>query len=244
MTITPKEVSKQDLEKKLKKEITFTKEDVINKKLLVADGDRIRKGEKLTEGLINPRKVLVLKGIRECQRFLVDEVQGVYKQQGVNTNDKHIEIIVKQMLRFVRITEPGDSDLLKGDLVDSGRFEKIHYRYKKAKKRPPKAEPILLGISKASLSTESFLSTASFQETTKVLTNAAVEGKTDYLRGLKENVIIGRLVPVGTGQDRFKDLMVKARHLPLGASIHEEYGDEIKEESSMEELDENLDDEE
>jgi len=238
MTITPKDVQK-DIEKKLKKEISFTKEDIINKKLLVTHGDKVKKGEALTEGLVNPRKVLLLKGIRECQRFLVDEVQTVYKQQGVNTNDKHIEVIVRQMLRFVRIIDPGDSDLLKGDLIDSGRFEKIHFRYKQAKKRPPKAEPILLGISKASLSTESFLSTASFQETTKVLTNAAVEGKTDYLRGLKENVIIGRLVPVGTGQERFKDLMVKARHLPLGAEIREE---EI--EIDEEELGENLDDEE
>ncbi len=194
---------------------TFTLDDIVGRKLLVVDGDKVRKGEKLTHGMVNPRRVLALQGIRECQKFLVDEVQSVYKEQGVDTNDKHIEVIIRQMLRFVKITDPGDTDLLTGDLVDHSRFDKICLRYIDAKLQPPKSDPILLGISKASLSTESFLSTASFQETTKVLTNAAVEGKTDYLRGLKENVIIGRLVPVGTGQEKFQNLMVKLAHAPI-----------------------------
>ena len=231
MTIVPKEgkevkkepepkasktVSKRKKKKDPDTKTTFTHEDVNIGKLLVSHGDKVRKGEQLSTGLVNPRRVLALQGIRECQRFLVDEVQGVYKEQSVDTNDKHIEVIVRQMLRFVKIIDPGDSDLLRGDLIDSGRFERLHSRYRRQKNRPPKAEPILLGISKASLSTESFLSTASFQETTKVLTNAAVEGKTDFLRGLKENVIIGRLVPVGTGQDKFQHLMVRLSQTPLG----------------------------
>jgi DNA-directed RNA polymerase subunit beta' len=219
LRISTKSVSAKELKdpkSKKRKDTTFTVEDLIGKKLLVAQGEKVKKGEAITQGMVNPRRVLALQGIRECQRFLVDEVQSVYKNQGVDTNDKHIEVIVRQMLRFVKITDPGDSDLLRGDLVDSGRFERVHYQFKRGKKRPPKAEPVLLGISKASLSTESFLSTASFQETTKVLTNAAVEGKTDYLRGLKENVIIGRLVPVGTGQDKFHSLMINLSKIHSG----------------------------
>ncbi|MBU1022811.1 DNA-directed RNA polymerase subunit beta', partial [bacterium] len=247
MSITPKEPkpevarkkkeSDKEKAKKTKKgkakkkdpdtKTTFTHEDIIGRKVLVSHGEKIRKGTQLTQGLVNPKRVLALKGIRECQRFLVDEVQSVYKDQGVDTNDKHIEVIVRQMLRFVKIIDPGDSDLLKGDLIDSGRFERIFSRFKKAKMQPPKAEPILLGISRASLTTESFLSTASFQETTKVLTNAAVEGMTDYLRGLKENVIIGRLVPVGTGQEKFKNLMVHYSKTPIAPKAVESISEVI-----------------
>jgi DNA-directed RNA polymerase subunit beta' len=241
MTIVPREgrevkkepepkPKKTDSKRKKKKDpdtkTTFTHEDINIGKLLVSHGDKVRKGEQLSTGLVNPRRVLALQGIRECQRFLVDEVQGVYKEQSVDTNDKHIEVIVRQMLRFVKIIDPGDSDLLRGDLIDSGRFERLHSRYRRQKNRPPKAEPILLGISKASLSTESFLSTASFQETTKVLTNAAVEGKTDFLRGLKENVIIGRLVPVGTGQDKFQHLMVRLSQTPIASGTSKKESDE------------------
>ncbi len=197
MTIRPKVGSKA-------KEVTFGPEVFTGKKIWVHDGDRIKKGEKLTGGLVNPREILQLSGVRKTAQFLVDEVQSIYKGQGVNTNDKHIEVIVRQMLKFLKVTEPGDSDLLEGDLIEAHRFENIVRDLEKEKLKSPKAEHMLLGISKASLFSESFLSAASFQETTKVLTNAAIEGKVDYLHGLKENVIIGRLVPVGTGRHDFK----------------------------------------
>jgi DNA-directed RNA polymerase subunit beta' len=185
----------------------FKREDFTGKHISVQEGDKVKKGQPLTrESLINPREILKVKGVRETQLFLVQEVQSIYKSQGVNTNDKHIEVIVRQMLKFVKITASGDSDLLEGDLIERYRFNKICKALEKSKKEFPEAEPVLLGISKASLSTESFLSAASFQETTKVLTNAAIEGKTDPLRGLKENVIIGRLVPVGTGRSRMRHL--------------------------------------
>ncbi|HDS29417.1 MAG TPA: DNA-directed RNA polymerase subunit beta', partial [Firmicutes bacterium] len=186
------------------KEVTFTAETFQGKKIIVLDGDKIKKGEPLTGGLINPREILKLSGVRKTAQFLVDEVQSIYKGQGVNTNDKHIEIIVRQMLKFLRVLDPGDSDFLEGDLVETYRFEDKCTELEKQKMKIPKAEHILLGISKASLYSESFLSAASFQETTKVLTNAAIEGKVDYLRGLKENVIIGRLVPIGTGRNDFR----------------------------------------
>ena len=155
---------------------------------------------------MNPREFLKVRGVRDTQLFLVQEVQSIYKSQGVNTNDKHIEVIVRQMLKFVKVISSGDSNYLEGDLVERYHFKEVVESLEKAKKTPPEAEPVLLGISKASLSTESWLSAASFQETTKVLTNAAIEGKTDHLRGLKENVIIGRLVPVGTGRSRMRYL--------------------------------------
>jgi DNA-directed RNA polymerase subunit beta' len=186
------------------KEVTFDEGHFTGKKLLVQDSDRVRKGDPLTGGLINPREILQLSGTRATAQFLVDEVQAIYKGQGVNTNDKHIEVIVRQMLKFMKVTDSGDSDLLEGDLVETYRFEEIRQEYEKQKMHPPKAEHVLLGISKASLFSESFLSASSFQETTKVLTNAAIEGRTDHLRGLKENVIIGRLVPVGTGRSDFR----------------------------------------
>jgi DNA-directed RNA polymerase subunit beta' len=189
------------------KPVIFKQEDFTGKHISVTEGDKVKKGQSLTkESLINPREVLKVKGVRDTQLFLVQEVQSIYKSQGVNTNDKHIEVIVRQMLKFVKIIDSGDSTFLEGDLVERHRFKAVTTAMEKAKKTPPKAEPVLLGISKASLSTESFLSAASFQETTKVLTNAAIEGKTDYLRGLKENVIIGRLVPVGTGRDHMRHL--------------------------------------
>jgi DNA-directed RNA polymerase subunit beta' len=186
------------------KEVVFGPDVFQGKKLLVSDGDRVKKGEPLTGGLINPREILQLSGVRKTAQFIVDEVQSIYKGQGVNTNDKHIEVIVRQMLKFLKVADPGDSDLLEGDLVEAYRFDEICAALEKQKMKPPKADHMLLGISKASLYSESFLSASSFQETTKVLTNAAIEGKVDYLRGLKENVIIGRLVPVGTGRADFK----------------------------------------
>ena len=143
-------------------------------------------------------------------KYLVDEVQEVYRLQGVKINDKHIETIVRQMLRRVRIKEVGDANLLVDDQVERWVFEEENERVLTEGKRPAIAEPLLLGITKASLSTESFISAASFQETTKVLTQAAIEGKVDYLRGLKENVIMGRLIPAGTGLARYRHLRLQA----------------------------------
>ena len=197
LTIRPRAGSKS-------KEVTMDESAFAGKKLIVSDGDRVKRGEPLTRGLVNPREILLLSGVRATEQFLVDEVQAIYKGQGVNTNDKHIEVIVRQMLKFVKVTDAGDSDLLEGDLKETHTYEDLVKHYEKQKLRPPKAEHVLLGISKASLFSESFLSAASFQETTKVLTNAAIEGRVDYLTGLKENVIIGRLVPVGTGRADFR----------------------------------------
>ncbi|MCG3150818.1 MAG: DNA-directed RNA polymerase subunit beta' [bacterium] len=220
-------------ERALAKESTWMGVDLEGSKILVEHGDEVKKGQELTEGKMNPRDVLRLRGVRECQKFLVDEVQSIYKEQGVDTNDKHIEVIVRQMMKYVRITETGDSDLLKGDLIEHYKFREIVEVLAERGMRVPEAEPVLLGISKASLSTDSFLSTASFQETTKVLTNAAVEGKTDYLRGLKENVIIGRLVPVGTGRHDLRRLRILAPPVPgpshgigQGFETPEDYDDE------------------
>jgi DNA-directed RNA polymerase subunit beta' len=204
------------------KEVTFDEAAFTGKKMIVEDGDKIRRGEPLTRGLINPREMLLLSGVRATALFLVDEVQAIYKGQGVNTNDKHIEVIVRQMLKFVKITDSGDSDLLEGDLVASHSFDVVVKDHEKRKLKPPKAEHVLLGISKASLFSESFLSASSFQETTKVLTNAAVEGRVDYLRGLKENVIIGRLVPVGTGRNDFKYYVATSEEEDEKAAVREE----------------------
>jgi DNA-directed RNA polymerase subunit beta' len=147
-------------------------------------------------------------GVKELAKYLVDEVQEVYRLQGVKINDKHIEVIVRQMLRRVRIKDVGDTGLLIDDQVERWLFEDENNKAFAEAKRPATAEPLLLGITKASLSTESFISAASFQETTKVLTQAAIEGKIDYLRGLKENVIMGRLIPAGTGIARYRHLRI------------------------------------
>src|SRR5437867_1565658 len=154
------------------------------------------------DGSPNPHDYLAVLGDRELQRYLVNEVQEVYRLQGVTINDKHIEIIVRQMLRRVRIEEVGDTEYVVGELVDKFAFQEENERVVAQGKRPATAKPVLLGITKASLSTDSFISAASFQETTRVLTEAAISGKTDELRGLKENVIVGRLIPAGTGVSR------------------------------------------
>ncbi len=169
------------------------------KHISVREGDRVRAGEPLMDGSANPHDILRVLGVKELAKYLVDEVQEVYRLQGVKINDKHIETIVRQMLRRVKIKDPGDTNLLIGEQVERYLFEEENDKIISKGKRPAVAEPLLQGITKASLSTESFISAASFQETTKVLTGAAVEGKIDYLRGLKENVIMGRLVPAGTG---------------------------------------------
>jgi DNA-directed RNA polymerase subunit beta' len=176
------------------------------KHISVHEGDQVRAGEALMDGSSNPHDILRVLGVKELAKYLVDEVQEVYRLQGVKINDKHIEVIVRQMLRRVRIKDVGDTSLLVDDQVERFMFEEQNEKAFKEGKRPAIAEPLLLGITKASLSTESFISAASFQETTKVLTQAAIEGKVDYLRGLKENVIMGRLIPAGTGLSRYRNL--------------------------------------
>ena len=178
-----------------------TKEYLIprGKHISVHEGDRVRAGEALMDGSPNPHDYLAVLGDRELQRYLVNEVQEVYRLQGVTINDKHIEIIVRQMLRRVRIEEVGDTEFVVGELVDKFVFQDENDKAGAAGKRPATAQPVLLGITKASLSTDSFISAASFQETTRVLTEAAISGKVDELKGLKENVIVGRLIPAGTG---------------------------------------------
>ncbi len=176
------------------------------KHISVHEGEKVRAGEALMDGSSNPHDILSILGVEDLARYLVDEVQEVYRLQGVKINDKHIEVIVKQMLRRVMIKEVGDSNFLVGEHVERHVFEEENEKLKSQGKQPAIAEPLLLGVTKASLSTESFISAASFQETTKVLTQAAISGKTDHLRGLKENVILGRLIPAGTGLSRYRHL--------------------------------------
>src|SRR5438477_189013 len=187
----------------------------IGKHVIVFKGDYVKKGQQLTEGPIVPHEILDVCGPQELQEHLVHEVQEVYRLQGVTINDKHIEIIVRQMLRKVRITEPGDTTFLWGEQVDKIAFEKENERVDKMGGKPAEAQPVLLGITKASLETESFLSAASFQDTTRVLTEAATMGKIDYLRGFKENVIMGHIIPAGTGFDTHRKMELKALVEPL-----------------------------
>jgi len=177
------------------------------KHVSVHEGEFIRAGEALMDGSANPHDILAIRGLKELAKYLVDEVQEVYRLQGVKIHDKHIEVIVRQMLRKVRVKEAGDTDFLVGEQVDRYRFDEINEKMLAEGKKPALAEPLLQGITKASLSTESFISAASFQETTKVLTEAAVAGKVDRLAGLKENVIMGRLIPAGTGLPRYRNLV-------------------------------------
>jgi DNA-directed RNA polymerase subunit beta' len=179
------------------------------KHVSVLEGDYVRAGEPLMDGSANPHDILRIRGVKELAKYLVDEVQEVYRLQGVSINDKHIEVIVRQMLRQVSVTEAGDSNFLLGEHVERWRFEEENERIVQAGGKPATAEPLLLGITKASLSTESFISAASFQETTKVLSDAAVAGKVDYLKGLKENVIMGRLIPAGTGLPSYRSLDIQ-----------------------------------
>jgi DNA-directed RNA polymerase subunit beta' len=177
-------------------------------RLRVRNGDRVAPGDELTEGSINPHDILRIQGLRGVQEYLLREVQRVYRLQGVDINDKHIEIIIRQMLRKVKAEEPGDTSLLPGGLVDVFELEEENARTRAAGGRPATAKPVLLGITKASLATDSFLSAASFQETTRVLTEASIKGKRDPLLGLKENVIIGKLIPAGTGMSRYRNIRV------------------------------------
>ena len=174
----------------------------------VQEGDRVRAGEPLMDGPLNPHDILAVRGMEELQRYLVNAIQEVYRLQGVHINDKHIEVIVRQMLRWVRIKEVGDTEFLLEEQVDRFRFLDENERVSGQDGQTSIAEPLLLGITKASLSTESFISAASFQETTRVLTEAAISGRVDYLRGLKENVIMGRLIPAGTGMEYYRNVRI------------------------------------
>ena len=173
------------------------------------NGDHVQVGDQLATGSVDPKEVLRIRGPREAQKHLVSEVQGVYKSQGVEIHDKHVEVIVRQMLRRVTVIESGDTDLLPGELVDNIAFQTANRKALVEGKKPAAGRPEMMGITKASLATESWLSAASFQETTRVLTQAAMEAKTDPLLGLKENVIIGKLVPAGTGLARYNDIEVE-----------------------------------
>jgi DNA-directed RNA polymerase subunit beta' len=181
----------------------------IGKHVIVFKGDFVKKGQQLTEGPIDPHEILEICGPQELQEHLVNEVQEVYRLQGVTINDKHIEIIVRQMLRKIRITEPGDTQFLWGEQIDKLDFEEENARVEKMGGKPAEAQPVLLGITKASLETDSFLSAASFQDTTRVLTEAATIGKTDYLHGFKENVIMGHIIPAGTGFNHHRRVKLK-----------------------------------
>ena len=167
--------------------------------ILVEDGATVTPGQQLTDGAKDPQQILITLGREEVQRYVIDEVQKVYRSQGVNTNDKHIEVMCRQMLRKVSILHPGDSDYLQEERIDRFELNQVNEAILTQGGEPATAMPVLLGITKASLETDSFLSAASFQETTRVLTEAAINGKVDHLRGLKENVIIGKLIPAGSG---------------------------------------------
>ena len=178
-------------------------------RLLVADGDSVAVGQQLVAGAVDPKQVLRILGPRAVQRYLTDQVQEVYRSQGVSIHDKHIEVIVRQMLKRVTIIESADSDMLPGELVERTRFEDDNRRIVSEGGAPASGRPELMGITKASLATESWLSAASFQETTRVLTDAAIHAKSDPLLGLKENVIIGKLIPAGTGLARYRNVRVE-----------------------------------
>ncbi|MGH9661714.1 MAG: DNA-directed RNA polymerase subunit beta', partial [Bryobacteraceae bacterium] len=174
----------------------------------VQEGERVRAGEPLMDGPRNPHDILAVLGEKELQKYLVNEIQEVYRLQGVNINDKHLEVIVRQMMRWVKVEDIGETEFLPEEVVDKFKFQEENRRVIEAGGRPAKGKAVLLGITKASLSTDSFISAASFQETTRVLTEAAINGKVDYLRGLKENVIMGRLVPAGTGMEYYRHVKI------------------------------------
>ena len=202
---------------KKRKEVTVTGKDnaktyliSFGSKLRVKDGDEIEAGEPITEGSLNPNEILAIKGAEGVFKYLTAEVQKVYRNQGVDINDKHIEVIGRQMLKRIKIEDPGDTKLFAGSLIDKSELAEINSKMREEGKREATGTGVLLGITKASLATESFLSAASFQETTRVLTEAAIKGKKDSLIGLKENVIIGKLIPAGTGMPNYKNVKAEA----------------------------------
>jgi DNA-directed RNA polymerase subunit beta' len=212
-------VSIEDDEEKKVRRITVTDEAgdqvqyavSLRARLMVSDGDQVEVGQQLTEGSVNPHEKLRVEGVQALQVHLVDEVQQVYRSQGVTIHDKHIELIIRQMLKKVNIIEPGDTEFLPGELVDRKRFEEKNGEVVENGGEPASARPILMGITKASLATDSWLAAASFQETTRVLTDAAISAKSDPLLGLKENVIIGKLIPAGTGMTRYRNVQVRIK---------------------------------
>jgi len=187
------------------------------KHIHLQDGDMIEKGDYIVEGNPAPHDILAVKGVEELASFLVNEIQEVYRLQGVLINDKHIEVIVRQMLQKVEVTDAGETELITGEQLDKIELDEINAKMAEEGKKPAKGHPVLLGITKASLQTRSFISAASFQETTRVLTEAAVNGKADTLDGLKENVIVGRLIPAGTGamMNSLREVAVKRDALIL-----------------------------
>ena len=188
------------------------------KHLRVHSGDRVRAGDPLVDGPLVPHDILRISGIEALQDYLLREAQNVYRSQNVTIDDKHHEVIIAQMLRKVRVEDPGDTDLLPGAVVDKFRFRRKNKKVIEAGGKPARAEPLLLGITKASLQSESFISAASFQETTKVLTQAALAGRVDHLVGLKENVILGHLIPAGTGFKAYTRTRVQ-KNIPLEESV-------------------------
>ena len=188
----------------------------------VQEGERVRAGDPLMDGPRNPHDILHVLGENELQKYLVNEIQEVYRLQGVNINDKHLEVIVRQMMRWVKIEDIGDTEFLPEEVVDRFKFREENARVLEGGGRPATGKPMLLGITKASLSTDSFISAASFQETTRVLTEAAINGKVDYLRGLKENVIIGHLIPAGTGMPSYRKLRLESEKNQI--SLEEDEG--------------------
>ena len=204
----------------------------------VQEGERVRSGDPLMDGPRNPHDILAVLGEKELQKYLVNEIQEVYRLQGVNINDKHLEVISRQMMRWIRVEDIGDSEFLPEEVVDKFRFRQENNRVIEAGGRPATGKAILLGITKASLSTDSFISAASFQETTRVLTEAAINGKIDYLRGLKENVIMGRLIPAGTGMEYYRRVKIAGEDVVEEEPMPEqelsltdtlgEYGDEAR----------------
>ena len=220
------------IETRYKKEIRLTSEHGESRvypipygaRIKVENGQAINAGDELTEGSINPHELLQVKGVRGVQLYMLKEVQWVYKMQGVDISDKHIEIIVRQMLKKVKVEEPGDTDLLPGGMLDSYVFDEINDSVEAKGGRTAVARPLLLGITKTSLATESFLSAASFQETTRVLTEASIKGRQDQLLGLKENVIIGKLIPAGTGMTRYRNIDVR----PLGMEPEQEAEEKLE----------------
>ena len=198
-------------------------------RIKVQDGAVLEAGDELTEGSVNPHDILKIKGLRAVQDYMIQEVQRVYRLQGVEINDKHIEVIVRQMLKKIRIEERGDSEFLPGTMADVLEFNEVNEQLEAEGKEPATGEQIMLGITKASLATDSFLSAASFQETTKVLTEAAIKGKVDHLVGLKENVIIGKHIPAGTGMRKYRDVKLSTE-LEVEDEIDFEEEPELEEE--------------
>ncbi len=220
-------------EDKKKKEVIVTGKDdsktyviPFGSKLRVKDGDILEAGDQITEGSINPNEILLIKGPEGVYEYLIQEVQKVYRNQGVDINDKHIEVIGRQMLKKIRVEDNGDTNMFPGSLVDMYEFEEQNKKIEEEGKRPATGKRALLGITKASLATESFLSAASFQETTRVLTEASIKGKVDPLIGLKENVIIGKLIPAGTGMSKYKNIKINTEMKPEKSEFDEDLDDE------------------